>query len=277
LDTPPVLTDSATESSAVEVHLLTYRRDYLSALWALKSFYHYSGVTYPLTIHVQGRATSRMMTRLCKHFPRATLLVQTEADAAAEQWLTERNYQRLLAARRASVMMMKLIDFIIACRATHLLAIDSDIVFFRRPDDLLVAGNQPLPFDRYMHDAASSYNISENRALEELGIRMASRINCGVMLFPKESTRLARCEEYLAHPAVAQPNGLIEQTMHALYASEQGRVNYLPSSYFVSPDATTAPLQSLVCRHYAGASRPLLTDEGIPELIRMGFLNELRA
>jgi hypothetical protein len=277
LDTPPVATDPVTESAAVEIHVLTYRRDYLSALWALKSFYHYSGVSYPLTIHVQGRETSRMMARLRAHFPRATLITQTEADSSTEQWLVERGYSRLLAARRTSMMMMKLIDFIIACQATHLLAIDSDVIFFRRPDQMLIATNKPLPGDLYMHDAASSYNISENRALKELGIDLVPRVNCGIMLFPRDIQRLGRCEDYLAHPDVAQPNGLIEQTMHALYASEQHRVGYLADSYFVSPNETTAQLDELICRHYAGSSRRLLTDEGIPYLIRKGFLNEMRA
>jgi len=32
---------------SVDTHILTYSRDYLSAIWALKSFYHYSGVSYP--------------------------------------------------------------------------------------------------------------------------------------------------------------------------------------------------------------------------------------
>jgi hypothetical protein len=32
----------------------------------------------------------------------------------------------------------------------------------------------------------------------------------------------------------------------------------------------------LVCGHYADSSRRRLTEEGIPHLIRTGFLNELR-
>lgn len=277
LDTKPIITEPANRSAAVEIHLLTYHRDYLSSIWALKSFYHYAQVSYPLTIHVQGRPTSRMMTRLRAHFPNATLLTQFEANNLAESWLSKRGYPRLLAARRASVMMMKLIDFIVACNATHMLALDSDVVFFRRPEELLAATNTPLPYDLYMHDAASSYNIAESRALEELGINLAPRVNCGVMLFPADTDRLDRCEHYLTHPQVAQPNGLIEQTMHALYASERNRVKYLPDNYFISPAETSVELDELVCRHYAGSSRALLTDEGFPRLIQQGFLDELRA
>lgn len=245
-------------------------------MWALKSFYHYSGVSYPLIIHIQGPVPLRMNARLREHFPTSTVITQREADLSAEQWLIEHGYMRLLTARRKSVMMMKLIDFVITGQATHLLAIDSDVIFFRRPDELLVATQEPLGADLFMHDPASSYNLSEAQALNELGIDLAPRVNCGVMLFLRENQRLARGEEYLAHPDVARPNGLIEQTMHALYASEQHRVSYLADSYYVSPHETTAQLDELVCRHYAGSSRHLLTDEGIPHLIRTGFLNEIR-
>src|SRR5712664_1957124 len=131
LDTPPVITDPATKSGAVEIHVLTYRRDYLSAMWALKSFYHYSGVSYPLIIHLQGPVTARMNARLREHFPTSTVITQREADLSAERWLIEHGCMRLLTARRESVMMMKLSDFVITGRATHLLAIDSDVIFFR--------------------------------------------------------------------------------------------------------------------------------------------------
>jgi len=243
----------------------------------LKSFYRYAGVKYPLVIHLQGQTTSRMIARLNEHFPNAVLIRQAEADANAERWLLERGYLRLLAARRTGIMMMKLIDFIITCRAAHLLAIDSDVIFFRRPDELLIATREPLGVDLFMHDAASAYNISEDQALSELQINLAPRVNCGIMLLPRDEQRLARCEDYLAHPDVARMNGLIEQTLHALSASEEGRVRYLPDSYYISPAGANVELGGLVCRHYAGASRRLLTDEGMPELIKKGFLDEPRS
>jgi len=276
LDTPPVITDPVTKSGAVEIHVLTYRRDYLSAMWALKSFYHYSAVSYPLIIHLQGPESSRMNTRLREHFPTSTIVPQRQADLSVEQWLTDHGYTLLLKARRQSPMMMKFIDFVITGQATHLLAIDSDVIFFRRPDELLVATPEPRGSDLFMHDASSSYNISPAQALNELGIDLAPRVNCGLMLFLRDPQRLARGEAYLAHSDVARANGLIEQTLHALYASEQHRVSYLTDSYYLSPNETTTPLAKLVCGHYADSSRRLLTEEGIPHLIRTGFLNELR-
>ena len=276
LKTPPVLTEEARAGGAVEVHMLCYERDYLCAIWALKSFYHFAQARYPLAIHVQGSVPNRVPARLKAHFPAARIIIQSEADAIVERWLNERGFVRLLDARRRSPFMLKLTDFAILSEAVHLLTIDSDVLFFNRPSDLLVATGAPLPANLFQRDPVSTYNLSEERALDELGIRLAPQVNTGIMLFPRASIQLFRCEQYLAHPDVAQPNGWIEQTLYALLASEQGRVAYLSDRYLISLE-TGVPLDNLIARHYAGPTRSLFTQEGLPELIKRGSLDQLRS
>lgn len=276
LKTAPVATDPVGPGARVEVHTLCYERDYLCALWALKSFYHFAGVSYPLVIHLQGRSTRRMLRRLRAHFPAARLVPQGEADPLVEGELRRRGLARLLAARRASPFMLKLTDFPLLSDAEHLLALDPDLVFFRRPAELLAAAAGPGRASLFQRDAASTYNISGERARAELGVDLAPRVNTGIMLFARASLDLARCERYLEHPEVARPNGWIEQTLYALWASERGRVEYLPESYLVSLSEEVSPA-GLVLRHYAGPSRPLLTSEGMPALVRAGFLDAASA
>ena len=54
--TPPILTDT---DGPAELRVLTWRRDWRNAIWALKSFYHFAGVAYPLVIHIQGQIAGR--------------------------------------------------------------------------------------------------------------------------------------------------------------------------------------------------------------------------
>jgi hypothetical protein len=274
LRTPPIVTDPVSPEAPVEVHVLCYARDYLCAVWALKSFYHFARVTCPLVIHVQGDVPRRVAVRLQRHFPVARVIPQAEADAAVESWLRGRGLGRLLAARQRTPFMLKLTDFPVLSQCTHLLTLDSDVLFFRLPAELLAAVRTPSAVTLFQRDPESTYNISEERALSELDIRLAPKVNTGIMVFPRDSLDLFRCEEYLGHPDVARPSGWIEQTLHALCASEHGRVAYLPDSYLVSLE-TDVNLESLVARHYAGPSRPLLTSEGMRHLVRAGFLDQL--
>ena len=276
LKTEPTPTDVVADGAPVEVHLLCYERDYLCAIWALKSFYHFSRVRYPLVIHLQGRTTRRMERRLRRHFPAARIVAQADADSLVEEWLTSRGFLRLLAARRANPFMLKLTDFALLSNAVHLLTLDPDLVFFRRPSELLIASGAPLPTSIFQRDPVSTYNITEEKARAELGVDLAPRVNTGVMLFPRRSLELSRCEKFMAHPEVARSTGWIEQTLYALCASEQRRVAYLPESYLLSLQEGVDQA-SLVMRHYAGPSRPLLTEEGMTRLVETGFLRSISA
>jgi hypothetical protein len=273
LSTTPIITDPVGHGTPIEVHVLCYDRDYLCALWALKSFYHFARVTYPLVIHVQGEVPRRVTARLHRHFPAARVILQSEADGIMEPWLRTRGLVRVLAARQRIPFMLKLTDFPVLSESGHLLSLDSDVVFFRFPEELLAAAHSLSSVTLFQRDPVSTYNISEERALSDLGIQLAQKVNTGIMVSPRDSLNLFRCEQYLGHPDVARPSGWIEQTLHALSASEHGRVAYLPDSYLISLDADVN-LESLVARHYAGPSRPLLT-EGMQELVRRGFLDRL--
>jgi hypothetical protein len=274
LETPPLTTAVLGPGAPVEVHLLCCRRDYLSAIWAIKSFYHGSRASYPLVVHLQGYDTTRALARLQAHFPTARIIPQTQADAAVEPWLEERGLARLLKARRDSPIMLKLVDFAILSESVNVLTLDSDVVFFAPAPELLVGSDRPLEHTFFQRDPASNYNLLGERARAALGFEPAPCVNTGIIVESRESLDLALCERYLENPEVARPTGLIEQTLHALLASEQGRVAYLPPSYLLSLEPGLP--NGLVARHYAGPTRPLLTDEGMPELIRRGFLEDLR-
>ena len=253
---------------------MCYRVDYLAAIWALKSFYRKANVRYPLVIHLQGPVPARMWRRLAAHFPTARLVTQTEADTIVEPILERNGLRVLLAVRRANPMLMKLTDFVLIGDAIHVLSLDSDVLFFRRPEELLIASDGTrLQHELFMHDFASSYNVSPETAREDFGITLVPRINCGVMLYAREHVDLARCETLLARASVNRNTGLTEQTLRALLASERNRVAFLSDLYHLTLDP--APdLREAVMRHYAGPSRPLLAEEGIPMLRRSGFLRE---
>lgn len=275
LATTPVRT-APRSLSAVEVHTLCYRLDYLPAIWALKTFYRTSGVDFPLVIHVNGQAEQAVFARLQTHFPDATIIPQAEADAAVERRLVDGGFARLLGARRGNPFMLKLTDFPVLSAGATVLGIDSDVLFFTEPRELLNGCYRPGPGYLVQRDPESTYNITPEEAKREFGIRLVGRVNTGILIYPRELPNLAAFERYLAHPGVALPNGFIEQTLYALHASELGTVDYLPESYLIDL-RDGLPYDGLTARHYAGPTRPLLTDEGMPRILRAGLLEGIGA
>jgi hypothetical protein len=210
---------------------------------------------------MQGGANRRMIRRLKEHFPDARLIPQADADAEVIPQLEQRGLTRLLAARAANHYTLKLTDFLLLGDAPNLLTLDSDVLFFQRPEVFLAAAKQHV----FQRDLESTYVIDAATAVSEFGIELAPRINVGMMHFRRDSVSLERCDEYLA--AFPRLDGWLEQTLYALHASERGNVDYLPTEYLISLSAGIDHSR-LVARHYAGPSRALLHEEGIPFLLR---------
>ena len=275
LATAPVRMEPSNDNAVAEVHLLCSRRDYLCAIWALKSFYCLSGITCPLAIHLQGQSPARMVARMRQHFPDARIVLQAEADAFVEPELARAGVDRLLALRRKTPFMLKLTDFVLMCRAPRLLLLDSDVLFFAHAPDLIDHARSSSTAALFQRDVADMYNITPEHAFERFGFHLAPRVNSGIALLPRDAINLARCEYYLSDDQVARPNTMVEQTLYALALGERSEIEFLPDSYLVSLRRCT-DMGNLIARHYAGASRSLFTLEGLPALIEAGFFSKLK-
>jgi len=168
--------------------------------------------------------------------------------------------------------MMKLVDSVVFARAAKIVVLDSDVLFFRAPVELRAQAESDTR-DGYLfqRDPASTYNITEEEAAAMFGVRMPSCVNTGICVFPRSLVDVELCEAVLEHPQVRRPSGWIEQTLFALCAGTRGGVKYLSSDYLISLERGV-DYDALTARHFAGPSRPLLTEEGMPYVIARGVL-----
>jgi len=267
LQTPAVRTS---HSGPVEVRALTWRRDWLNVLWSLKSFYHFSGADYPLFLHDGGLGDAHI-TCLRDHFPDATIVSKAQADELVEPTLRARNLARCVECRHKSVMARKFFDFYMPSTADRVIAIDSDVLFFSKPTELLHA--DPMHRNRYNLDPESFYALKKEKLKELTGLDVPARINAGLSVVWRSSIDLPRVEEWLGYPGMLDSAWLVEQTLHALVGAVAG-VTMLPESYLVS---TRPGLPAgIVAKHYPGFYRPLLYQEGMRELKGRGLLQALQ-
>jgi hypothetical protein len=152
---------------------------------------------------------------------------------------------------------------------------DSDVLFFQNPSELTSVDCSQDGLALFQKDFIDAYSMSPACARSDFGIDLQPSINVGMVRVSPDVIDLAKCEEYLAHPAFADFEGHTEQTLWALEASRTQAVTYLPLTYLVSLE-TKVDYDTLKARHYAGPSRVLLTRQGIPQLMRRGFLQSLK-
>lgn len=267
LKTPKISTAQAGKSK-MEVRVLTWRRGWLDALWCLKSFFVHSEVDFPVVIH-DGGLEPWQYSELTAHFPNVRIISRKEADEKVEGELVRRGLKRSLEYRRLNIATLKVWDFFLLSEADNVISLDSDIVFFERPTQLL----NPSEKNLFNQDMQYAYSMDLDELEKELGVRPPPLINSGLSLVARESMNFEKIESWLENPKLFADKWVTEQTLHALNSTVYG-VDLLPKQYFVSTKPGMPP--DAICKHYPGFFRPLLYSEGMRTVWAQNVLGSKR-
>lgn len=271
LQSPPVRTQPVgRDKAACEVHLLTWAGDWRLALWAAKSFYHFSGVDWPIVFHDGGGLTAAAGQQLLRHFPDARLIGWEEASALIEPRLLQAGLEDLVRARRAKVLMRKLVDVFVLAQAATIVWFDPDSLFVGPPTELIRladAGPDRLWLTR---DSHSMYSVTPEMAMEWFGSPLPEHLNSGLGVARVDAVDFEFLNRVFAPGRVpADRDHFPEQTGFALLAGRHG-VGVLPPEYTVATGTPPLDIRALglASRHYVGPVRHLFYEEGIPYLVR---------
>ena len=154
-----------------------------------------------------------------------------------------------------------------------MLLLDSDILFFREPVELLRRIEDPAyQLNSVNADVASAYTVDPADVRNRFGFELGPCFNSGLGLIHRESVQPRWIEDFLSLPGVLGHFWRIEQTLFALCSFRRG-AELLPDEYRVCIDANLA----VSCKHYVGAIRHHMYGSGIRHLVRSGFLKSIAA
>ncbi len=267
-ETPPI---TGTSPDVCEIHVLTSADDWLNLLWALKTFYRYSRRNYALCIHDDGTLTPQALAALRHHFPEVRLISRETADREVLASLAA--YPRCLALRKSNKLSLKLFDFRHYLKSPRILLVDSDVLFFSEPTELLRRIETPgYRMNSVNADVASAYTVQPADVRERFGFELGPDFNSGLGLIHGDSLRLEWIEEFLSLPGIIGHFWRIEQTLFALCSFRYG-AELLPEEYRVQFNGETAGS----CKHYVGPIRHHMYRSGIRKLVQAGFLRSMAA
>jgi hypothetical protein len=252
------------EAADMTVCALTSRNDWLMCLWALVSFYRFSEVRLPLLIYSDGSLNKRHAERIRSVFPDARIVDPVMADAAVAGTLAA--YPNCGQFRSAQPCARRIIDLPILCKSKSMLMLDSDVLFFRRPEELMKHLNEGrgghFVFER---DPQDSYFDSRENIRKSFDVEIAPRVNCGILVADIANFDYAQIEKWLANDAFAKKHHWAEQGLWAMYAGAS-RTAFLSETYDVSLSAEIEP--NAVMKHYIKPIRDFIYTSGIPHLSR---------
>ena len=251
------------DASGVSLHMVVGHEMLPMGMLALRSFEFHTRRRWSPWIHDDGTFTAADADMLSRHFPDSRLVWRSRADqevpGGLEQFPSCRDH------RLRHHWFLKVFDTRHYAPGPRYIILDSDIVFFRRPNAVLgwVDGGSDEMW--VMEDDREKYSHPREEIASALGIAMLERANSGLDLVPKAAADLGLADSFLATCAAsARQYAFLEQTIFGIWVSAWQRGGLLSrEEYEISWNTFRGP--RAVCRHYIGpAKNDALFVEGAP-------------
>ena len=120
------------------------------------------------------------------HFPNATFVSRQEAEEQVRRQLEKGEWKKCLSYREQNIATVKLFDFFLLSEARWIVTIDPDVLFFRRPSELLKGENEQK-INLYNRDMQYAYSMELGEIEKELGVTPPPLINSGLSRVARES------------------------------------------------------------------------------------------
>jgi hypothetical protein len=255
------------------VHMVTCHSHLDMALWCLKTFTLFSEMSPAITIHDDGSLTEQDKRLLQHSLARCRVIDRADADRKLDRALESYPQSRRMRQAPGFYCSLKLFDPWVYSARDVVVLLDSDILFFRRPRELLECAAEGAAC--FNSDYQSSYTVRGEEVRRRLGIEVLENVNAGLVVMARRDYDLDLVESYFATFASAIPNlNRHEQTAYAILLSRCG-AHRLSEAYQIS----SQPIgPKTVSHHFVNdGSRLHFSTRGVRTLRRRGILDRLRS
>jgi hypothetical protein len=249
----------------IPVHILSGKDDWLLACWMLASWFHTTGRNWRVILHDDGHLPAEAAAAFEKIAPGIRRIPAQEADGAVLAALA--GHPACRDYRQAHPLARKIFDVPTLTASERFIILDSDVLFFRKPEFILrwcAEGGDEFWFNE---DVKEVFPVPFAEVRNRLGIDVWPRVNSGLCLLNRSAIDLDLCERALRETTLLQGHiWLVEQSLFAICASARKRGGLLPPEYEVSLEKKARP--DAVARHYVGAVRQRFYGDGIARVKR---------
>lgn len=252
------------EEVPVSVHVLVSSRTWHGGLLAAISFELLTGRRWRLFVHEDGTVDENSRKRIEATLLGVRFVSRTESDTRALEYLS--GHPKCLEHRSRHNLFLKIFDVPAFAPGSRFIMLDSDVIFFRRPKEILdwaLSGGEGC---FYNEDTKEKYFVPRPIIEEALGFPLWRNFNSGLVLMPTDAVNLDLAERVLMlFETTAYHPQFFEQTLYGIMGSAWKRGGPLPRTYEINWGYFRGA--GAVCRHYVGAFKhDLLYIEGAPVL-----------
>jgi len=196
----------------ISVRMLVNSVRLYESAWAVYSFLVFSGLRPRVVFHNDGSLSAIHIAFLQQRFPGCEVVQRAEADPIVSAWLSKRCFANCLRLRDSLVFAKKLFDVCILANEERLVLLDSDVLFYQQPSELMEANSDGVHI--YQRDYETNYCLGTDGLAEMKEIKCPEALNPGIMGIALDKIDFAVAERFLAYP------GFFDASGHANYFSE---------------------------------------------------------
>jgi hypothetical protein len=243
------------DTAPVTLHLMTGRHFWYQTLFCLSSFSRAAGTTVRAELYDDGSIDEACVDRLARLGPGARIHTFADLEARLDHYLPAARFPTLRDRWRQYPNIRKLTDVHLG-NGGWKLVIDSDLLFFRRPNVLLEWLAEPK---RPLHavDCQESYGYSRPLMEQLAGAPIPERVNVGLCGLRGNDLDWEEMEAWCASLIAREKTSYyLEQALVAMFVARRQPCTVAPASdYITRPDRDEVIAPQAVMHHYVAASK----------------------
>lgn len=235
-----------------EIMSLVSHKDLLLLLVCLKTFFYFLKKIFSVTVVDDGSMNREDIKFLKYYVKNIRFIGAKEADKRAKSYLKGKKLCFQYGKIGGHPYVRKSLFLPILSVSRKILLLDSDIIFFKKPTEIIdfFKGNNNLVI--FMSDYQDAYSISGIEAKYFFNCKLIKKLNSGILGFNSKEIDLDLAEKFLKYWSNSYGRLFQMQTFYSLLFSkkDKNKVVRLPNSYFL--DFGYRHVKEIICRHYVG-------------------------
>lgn len=241
-------------SDSPEIYFLTGRRFWYQTAFCFWSLRRHTEKPLRLVLVDDGTIDSHVRAECERIFPGSRIAGARETEDWLDTYLPVDRFPTLREQRAHYLHLRKLTDVHVG-REGWKLVLDSDMLFFRRPEALLAwlaAPSAPL----HMLDIQNAYGYPETSLAKLTSASLPQRVNVGVLGLQSESIDWEQLESWCAE--LIRRHGTsyyLEQALCALLLSSRNPTALPGADYLLMPGVEECRSPRAILHHYVAESK----------------------
>ena len=226
---PPIIVDN--ENALLTLATLANKKNFYESVAALYSFCFWERNIH-IHYHEDGTLTNEDISFLKKIFPGIVVFRRSEQNLKVKDYLLSKKLPKCAGLRDVFFLSIKLFDMVLEKKTPYVLHIDSDVLFFSKPYEILDIAQKKQLNGCYNKDVITAFNTFTDSVIAKyIPVPILKSFNSGLIMHNFDEPFFDLIERVMEGEPWATESWHLEQTLLGMYATVKGGFQELPKHY----------------------------------------------